>query len=201
MWVIIVLASLVVILALVLCIPLDMVLHADVYGRPRFSMRLTWLFGLVSKEITRGKKPEKKKEVVKERRKLREGRRGAGAIFQILRTRGLLKQLKGLLKDILSCSKIRELAADLSLGLGNPTDTGLLFAFIGPANLFLNSYFPCQIRVQPSFEDEATFKGYSYGVARLRPVQLVIPSLRFVFSLAAMRAVKRMVLTKWKRKK
>ena len=62
MWVIITLASLVVLIALVLSVPVDLGLHVDVYGRPKFGMRFAWLFGLVSKEITgEEKKPEEKK--------------------------------------------------------------------------------------------------------------------------------------------
>ena len=36
MWVIIVVASLAILVFLILCVPLDMVLHADIYGKPKF---------------------------------------------------------------------------------------------------------------------------------------------------------------------
>ena len=59
MWVAITLASLAIILILALCVPLDVVLHANVYGKPKFQLRLAWLFGLVTREIRKGeKKPE-----------------------------------------------------------------------------------------------------------------------------------------------
>ena len=202
MWVIISLASLAVILIFVLCVPLDMALYADVHERPKFRLKLSWLFGLVSKEVTKEKeKPKEKRRVVEDKRKPRKRRKGMSAIFNILRTRGLLRQLIGLLRDILSRLKVRELGADFRIGLDNPADTGLLFALIGPTTLFRSSSFPHEIRVQPSFEDEVVFEGYSYGVVRLQPIQLVIPFLRFAFSLATIRAVKKLVLTKWKRKK
>jgi len=201
LWVVITLASLAVILILVLSVPLDMVFHADVQGRPRFRLKLLWLSGLVSKEITRRKTPEEKKKAVKGKRKPGEGKRRLGDIFGILRTRGLLKRLTVLLRDILGCLKIRDLSADFRVGLDNPADTGLLFALIGPTTFWLGSSLPHQIRVQPSFADEAIFEGYSHGAVRLRPIQLVIPLLRFVSSLATIRVVKKLVLAKWKRKK
>jgi len=201
LWVVITLASLAVILILVLSVPLDMVFHADAHGRPRFRLKLLWLSGLVSKEITRRKTPEEKKKAVKGKRKPGEGKRRLGDIFGILRTRGLLKRLTVLLRDILGCLKIRDLSADFRVGLDNPADTGLLFALIGPTTFWLGSSLPHQIRVQPSFADEATFEGYSHGAVRLRPIQLVIPLLRFVSSLATIRVVKKLVLAKWKRKK
>ena len=201
MWVIVTLASLAVILVLVLSVPFDMAFQVSVPGRPRFRIKLLWLFGLVSKEITGEKKPEEKKEVVQKRQKPGAGRRRFRDILAILRTQGLLRQLRVLIGDIFGRLKIRDLAADFRVGLGNPAETGLLFALIGPTTFWLSSSFPLQIRVQPSFADEATFEGYSRGAVRLRPIQLVIPFLRFVFSLATVRMVKKLVLNKWKRKK
>ena len=56
MWVIVAIACLVVLLCIVLCVPLDMILQADFDGKPKFRLRLSWLFGLVSREIAGGKK-------------------------------------------------------------------------------------------------------------------------------------------------
>ena len=201
MWVIAALASLAVLATLVLCVPLDISIHLDVYGRPKFRVRLTWLFGLVSKEVRGGrKKPEKKKRVVEVKRKLRERGRRARTIFEILRTKGLLRQLRGLLMDVLRRFKIGELKANCRVGLDTPADTGLLFAVIRPATLFLSSSRVDEIRVQPSF-DAAVFEGYLHGAVRLHPIQLVLPFLRFAFSLAAIRVIKILVMTKWRRRK
>ena len=197
MWIVTTLISLAVLIVLALSVPLDVALHMDAHGRPKFSMRLVWLFGLVSKEV----RPEEKKRVIKGRRGLGERVRQARAMFEILRIKGLLRQLKSLLKGMFSCIEIREIGANLRVGLDNPADTALLFAFIGPATLFLESSFPYQLRVQPSFDDEAVFDGYLDGAARLRPIKLVRPLLGFTFSSATIRALKILVLTKWKRKK
>ena len=193
MWVVAALASLAVVIVLVLCIPLDAVLHIDIHGRPKFQIRLAWLFGLVSKEITRAKKKKPKE-------KKRKGRIKARTIFKILRTRGLLGQLRRLLWDIFRRFNIRDLRVNFRVGLDDPADTALLFALIGPATFFLGSSRVHEIRIEPSFEDEVVFEGYLHGAVRLVPIQLATPILRFVFSLAAIRAVKVLVLTKWKRK-
>ena len=201
MWVVAALAGLAVLTILVLCVPLDFVLRMDVDEKPKFRMRLAWLFGLVSREVRREKKkPKEAKRLVEGKRKPRDRRREARAIFEILRTKGLLRQLWGLVRSVLSHIKIREIGANLRVGLDNPADTGLLFAFIAPANLLLSSSFPHQIRVQPSFADEAVLEGYLYGAARLWPIQLVAPLIGFAFSLPTLRAVKTLVSTKWKRK-
>ena len=97
--------------------------------------------------------------------------------------------------------KIRELAVSIKLGLGDPADTALVFALIGSTIPFLSLPSQYQVRVQPSFSDEPVFDGYLHGVLRLRPIGLAWPLLRFVFSLAVLRVVKIVVLSKWKRKK
>ncbi len=201
MWVITTLAGLAGLIILALCVPLDATLNIDISGRPKFRLRLIWLFGLISKELGRKKKTPKEKKTPPKKKP--EKKRGIGfrSILRILRTKGLLREIKDLVRDILSQFKIRELVVNLKLGLDDPADTGLIFALIGSATPFLNLPSRYQIRVQPSFSDEAVFEGYLRGVLRLQPIKLVWPFMRFVFSLAALRVVKILVLSKWKRKK
>jgi hypothetical protein len=202
LWVIAILASLVILVVAVLCIPLDMAVRLNAHGRPKFSLRLEWLFGLVSQESRGGKKKraEEKPQQIEGKRKIRKKRANARLIFKILRTKGLLRQLKLLIRGIFSHLRIRELGADFRVGLDNPADTAILFAFIQPANIFLSPPFARQIRLQPSF-GEAAFEGYLHGTARMQPIQLVPPLLQFVFSLPAARILKVLVLSKWKSKK
>jgi len=202
LWVIATLASLAGLIILVFCVPLDMAFHLEVYGRPKFRMRLLWFFGLVSKELGKGKKkPEEKKGVAEGKPKRRKKRIRTRTILKVLSTKGLIRRLGGLLRGILTCFRIKELEANFRIGLDDPADTGLLFAVFGPATFFLSSSLHHQIRLEPSFEDEAVFEGYLYGTVRLRPIQLVPPSIRFIFSLSTIRVLKVLFLTKWKRKK
>ena len=123
------------------------------------------------------------------------------ALVKILRTEGLPKQLKKLVRDILRQLKIRNLVANFRVGFDNPADTGMLFALVGPATLLLNSLTTHEVKVQPAFGGEAVLEGFSYGNVRLRPIQLIPPFIKAVFSLATLRVVKLLVLSKWKRKK
>lgn len=202
MWVIVALSSLAAFIILVLCVPLDITIHIDTAERPRSRMRLGWLFGLVSKEIRKvQKKPGEKRGELEGKRQLRGRRRRIRTVFAILGTKGLVTQLKDLVTDTLSRLEIRQIGVNFRVGLDDPADMGFLFAFIGPATLFLNSFSSHQIRVHPSFGDEAVFEGHLYGAVRLRPIRLVPTFMRFVLSLATIRAVKTLVLTKWKNKK
>jgi hypothetical protein len=202
LWVIVALSSLAAFIILVLCVPLDITLHIDTSEKPRSRMRLVWLFGLVSKEIRRAqKKPREKRGELKGKRQFRGRRRRIRTVLAILGTKGLVTQLKDLVMGTLSRLEIRQLGVNFRVGLDDPADMGFLFAFIGPATRFLSSFSYHQIRVHPSFGDEAVFEGHLYGAVRLRPIRLVPTFMRFALSLATIRAVKTLVLTKWKNKK
>ena len=201
MWVIIILVSLAVLITLILSVPLDFAFQMDTHKSPKFKIRLVWLFGLVDKDLKQlRQKPKKKEKVVEDKQKSKD-RIEASTVYQILKTKGLLKKFKRLLMDVLSCLKLNKLAANLRIGLDNPADTGLLFALIGPANLVVSSCSSHEISVQPSYDDEATLEGHLHGTVSLRPIQLVAPLAKFAFSLPAIRSVKILVVTKWRRKK
>lgn len=201
MWVISALAGLAGLITLALCIPVDAVLSLDSSERPKFRLRLVWLFGLLSKEL-KGKreKAEKKESPAKEKPKKRRGV-PFPTLIKILRTKGLFKQTKGLLKSILSQLKLRELMVNLRLGLDDPADAGLLFAVIGSTEPFLKFPPRYEVKVEPFFSDEFFFEGYLKGALRVQPIKVTGAVLRFVCSRAMLRVLKTLVSDRWKRKK
>ena len=198
MWVTITLASLLLLLALVLCVPLDVTIRLDTGSCPKFKLRLVWLFGLIAKEVGKGKKRPKP---AKTKAKGKSARPAIKTISDILRIKGLLKQFHRLIGRLISSFKIKDLKADLWIGLDNPADTGLLFAVIGPPFLFLDSLFPQRVGVRAVFTDEAVLGGCLNGVVRLLPIKLVMAVLGLVFSLPAGQVIKTLVRDKWRRKK
>jgi len=199
LWIIITLLSIIAVLILILCVPLELAFQVNIPGKPRIRFKLLWIFGLVGREMVGRKKLEEK--IVPEKPKLEKKKRHFKDIFVILRTKGLLKQLQIFIRDLLRCLKIRDLNADIKVGLGSPDDTGLLFAFVGPSVVWLSSTLPFSINVQPAFEDEVTFEGYARGKVRLRPIQLFVPIVKFLSSLATFRLMKNFAVNRWKRRK
>lgn len=200
MWVIAVLFSLVLLMTLFLCVPLDLVFRTNIDGRPKFSLRLVWLFGLLNRELRQGRKKPEEKRAIEHKRKPPDRRQEIRVTFEILRTKGLLRQFYRLVKKILSRIKLRELVAHFKLGLDNPADTGLLFAFIAPVNLLLSYFSPHQIKIEPSFAGDTVIEGYLYGTVRLQPIQLAAPLIGFAFSLPTLRAMRTLAFSKWKGK-
>lgn len=201
MWVIAVLVSLAVLITLVLCIPLELVFRTNIDERPKFSLRLTWLFGLVTGELRQTRKKSEEKRTNEYERKTGDWIQRLRVTFELLQTKGLLNQLSCFIKRIIRRVKVREVAANLKVGLDNPADTGLLFAFIAPVNLAINYFFPYPVKIEPSFTGESLITGNIYGTVRLWPIQLAATLIAFAFSLPTLRVAKKLVLYKWRRKR
>jgi hypothetical protein len=205
LWIIGVLAGLAVVFLFILWVPLDMVLHADTDGKPRFGLRLSWLFGMVRRELTgkEEKPPEIETPPEKTPARANKTRRwvNAGVMFKIIRIKGLLRHFKELVTDVLRCFRFRDIVADFKIGLGDPADTGLLFAVLGPATVFLGSSHLHRISIEPTFVDDAVLQGYSHGTVRLRPIRLVPPVFKFIFSTTTIKLAWTLIADKWKRKK
>lgn len=201
MWYIIVPASLVILIGLVICVPVDSTFRVDIYEKSRFSVRIEWLFGLIGREVTDHRKKGKgKREEAQTWPKIKGKAKGVKSGMDILRSRGLLGHIQRLIKDLFHGIEIKGLSMDFRIGLGDPADTGVLFAAINPTLLFLRPS-SASINLQPAFENDFLIEGYGYGTVRLRPVRFVLPLLRFIFSLTVARVAIKMVRAKWKRKK
>ena len=201
MWAIAVIASLALLIALLLCVPLNLVFRTSIYGNLKTSIRLVWLFGLVSKELRQTRKEPEEKRAIEHKQKRGDWTQGIRVTSEVLRTKGFSGQIGSFIKRILRRIKVKKLIADFKVGLENPADIGLLFAFLAPLNLLLSYFSPHHIRIEPSFTGEAIIEGHFDGEVRLRPIQLAAPLIGFAFSLPTLRAVKKLVLSKWKRRK
>lgn len=201
MWAVAVVASLALLITLLLCVPIDLVLSASIYDKLKSSIRLVWLFGLVNKELRQPRTKSEEKRATEHEQEEQGWTQGIKVTSEVLRTKGFLRQLASFIKRTLRRIKVKELIADFKLGLENPADIGLLFAFLAPIILLVNYFSPHHIRIEPSFTSESIIEGHLYGAVRLRPIQLAAPLIGFAFSLPTLRAVKKLVLAKWKRRK
>jgi hypothetical protein len=94
---------------------------------------------------------------------------------------------------------VHHLSVVCRVGLGDPADTGILFALVGPAILLFRLRLPYDLRVEPVFAGDAVFEAHSSVRLRVHPVSLVSPLVRFIFSSDVLKAVWPMVLQRWRR--
>lgn len=205
MWALVVLYILAGLMALcifLLSVPVDLRLSFETGGGAKFRMKLVWFFGLLKKEIKRSKKSEAfKKEEPEKKRQRRRKAPDLSMIFEMLRVKGLFSQVKKFLKDVIKLPGVREIEADFTVGLDDPADTGMLFAFLGPAAVFAGQAIPGRIEVRPSFEDDLMLDGYLRGTVRVQPIRAIPPVLKLIFSKPVFSILKILVVKKWKRRK
>jgi hypothetical protein len=195
LWVVIWLAVALVSLIAILSIPFEIHSHIEVYEKPKFRIELKWLFGLLKKDIRAKKKPTKKKE----KEKLGEGRKWLWAAFRIIRIKGMLKELRHLVKGILNSLKIRDLRVNFKVGIDDPADTAFVVGIINSPLLFWKPSFPHEIDIRADYEGEAILEGYTHLTVRVLPIQIVVSLLRFLFSWSSVKAIRILVVAKWKK--
>jgi len=190
LWVLVALACLVALIIILLSIPVDITFYFERYDKSRFSVYFGWLFGLIKKEMKPGeRKPGKKRK--------------KGFSFGSLKklpVKGLLNQVKVLLKDISGRINIRKINIDMTAGFEDPAETGYLCAAVYPILTFYSSE-KCHINFNASFEGKAVLQGYGEGALRFFPIGFIIPLIRFIFSGAVFKTIRVMMAERWKKKK
>jgi hypothetical protein len=79
------------------------------------------------------------------------------------------------------------LRLDLRLGLGDPADTGRLWAVVGPLAVMAQDLRSVQLRIEPEFM-EPVLEFEAEGRMRFMPLRLVALAIAFALSPAAIRA-------------
>ncbi len=187
MWIGIALASFFAFVLLILSVPIDLSVSVTVGTRIQMRTKISWLFGLIEKDI---KKSQRKEKFNKPRhRKSGQSRFRVRRLIKLFRIRGITQRIRVFFTDILKRTEIRILEADVIVGFENPADTGLMFALVAPAAAFIPSR-DCKISIAPSFESRGVLEGSIWAMLRLQPVRFIIPFFKFLFSLSTLRALK-----------
>ncbi|RLC93790.1 MAG: hypothetical protein DRI40_08315 [Chloroflexi bacterium] len=185
MWVtVLVLAGVVAVTAILLVVPVDVDFSVERETDFRSRARVKWMFGLIGKEIG-GRRNEKKGKQKEHRLNLR-------SLLAAMTTGGFPHKLLAFAKDAARALKIRELEANLRVGLGDPAETGMLFSAIAPTMFFIRSWPSVDVNVEPDFEQKR-FQGYCKGAIRTIPLSFARAFIPFVFSKTTIRAFRAML--------
>lgn len=179
------------VLIVLLAIPLSLDFRIARKNAFSGSLKLVWFFGLVridlpvsqpAKSISRRSGQDEKEAPVKKNRS-----RPVLAIrhkaFRRRMIQFIVKTWKAIHKE--------NLVFRLRLGLGDPADTGELWAFVGPLAGVLASIRKASIDIQPEFMD-ACFELEGSGRIRVLPLQLIILVMGLAFSPAFWQGIGRL---------
>ena len=112
--------------------------------------------------------------------------------LSILQTEGLKDNLKLLLRGMARAIRISYFRASLYIGLEDPADTGLIAACLWSAAGYLQSFYPLEIDIQPSFCQQR-LDGEGSAALRIYPALLLLALLRFALSRPSLSASLRIV--------
>ena len=134
-----------------------------------------WAFGLIQTRIPIEGTSSSAKPPQTDDRKPRIGDRSSGKSWNILaavRHRGFRQRVFRFMKALWRAVRKRDVRLRVRLGLGDPADTGRLWAALGPISGLLANVPDASIRIEPEFQD-ATIELESSGSIRIIPLQLI----------------------------
>jgi hypothetical protein len=185
LWAFIGLSGLLCVVSVVVFSPLYIYMSIDTTSARGPSLRLAWLFGLFRfqprKRARRPQKPD------------------MASAFRILCVKGMGRGVAKLIRTILRRLEVRDLEGELTIGLGDPADTGMLIGALIPAGIALSQLTGRPFTIRPSFGG-AVFEGRGSITVRVFPVRVLPATVRFLFSMPTFSAVKLVITSRWKRK-
>lgn len=174
-----------------LAVPISVAFRLNRVTNTEGVIHVRWLFGLVRVRIpVPGKakpKPSHKarrtgfpakpwrKDYVQKRDR---GEQDAMALFRQPRFRNHVLKF---IRDAWHATHARNLYLRLRIGLGDPADTGRLWAFMGPLAGLASNIKSATVRIEPEFVDPV-LELDSHGQFRLLPLQFIALAIAFALS-------------------
>jgi hypothetical protein len=187
------LLSIAILLALaltLLAVPITVVFRIDRIKEIKGQLSLRWLFGLVRFRVgIPGSANLKTQRRRKPAKRIKVGKPGSSArgIISVLKQAAFRRRVIRFIKDMLRAAHVRDLYLRLRIGLGDPADTGRLWALLGPFAGIAANLRSADVRIEPEFMD-SVLEIESHGGFRLVPLQFIVMAVAFAVSPATLRA-------------
>jgi hypothetical protein len=185
------LAGLLGLVLLLLAVPVDVEFRLEGIEPFTGQVAVRWLFGLVRYRIPVARvgepapMPEAKPKAELERARP-EARGRHRDVLAALRQAAFRRRVYRLLEDLVRAVRLRRLRLLMRLGLGDPADTGRLWAAVGPLNA-LATLRNAELRIEPEFADPV-FEFQADGRVLLVPLRFLILAVAFALSPPTIRA-------------
>ncbi len=154
-------------------------------------LRLNWAFGLVRADVSPGtaRKGADTPETAPGKAGGRRKRKGRKVNFMAaIRQPAFRRRILRFVKDVWRSIRKKNVELLVRMGLGDPADTGRLWAVLGPLSGMLAGPGDVRVRIEPDFLD-ATLAVDSSGTIRVIPLQMVIITLGLCLSPSVWRGV------------
>lgn len=174
---------------LLLMIPIHIIFSFQRCPSVQRRISIGLIFGLIRLPVPlRSIKNPFRQQSIKKEFRVKRSQRQLHRVFILLRSKGFLRRLLKFIYEIYKAMRIHILNLSFILGLDDPADTGMLWAFVGPiSNIFANLYIS-NISIKPNFVAE-TFYVEGKGEIRIIPIRVFYIVTAFLFSITTIRAV------------
>jgi len=140
---------------------------------PTAEVRLNWAFGLVRADVS--PKSSKSKRNNKEAARKKDPGRGKSTgrkanIVAGIRQPMFRRRILRFVSDVWRAIRKKNVELRVRLGLGDPADTGQLWAALGPLSGMLANRRDIRVAIEPDFLD-ATLEAEGSGAIRVIPLQ------------------------------
>jgi len=167
-------AFLLLIIAL-LAIPLTLTFKASWQQALQGHIKLQWLFGFVRLQFPLSPSKASSHEDEEQAEKIssfeREPRKKRNP-FPVIRQQAFRRRIARFISDLWHAVHKSNVSLRMRVGLGDPADTGQLWAFVGPVSGMLANFREAAIDIEPDFLD-TTFELDGSGTIRIIPLQLM----------------------------
>lgn len=104
-----------------------------------------------------------------------------GRVWTVLRQSEFRQRVLRLIQDLLRAVRVHRLRLQMRIGLGDPAETGWLWAWVAPLAVAARGRRNVQVRIEPDFIDAALAFEAS-GRVRFVPLRLLALAIGFAFS-------------------
>ena len=188
--VLLIIVILLALLLILLAVPITVAFRVDRIKEITGQVRFHWLYGLVRFRIgipgAAKDKPHRKQKPMKKTGKRRPVR-NARSVFALLRQSAFRRRSIRFVNDILRTTHASDLYLRVRIGLGDPADTGRLWALLGPVAGIAANLRSAEVCIEPEFIDPV-LEVESHGEFRLIPLQFIALATAFLVSPGTLRA-------------
>ena len=186
----------VIFLAIIALLAIPVLVTFRVYRRQAFQGQITliWAFGLVRLPIPlfEGKVSSPRAEKAARKTKYKKQRRRKNTSpFALIRQPAFRRRLVKFISDLWHAIQKRNVSLRVRLGLGDPADTGQLWAIVGPLAGMLANVKEASLKIEPEFMD-TVFELESSGTIRLIPLQIIYLAMALFLSPTVWQGIKQM---------
>lgn len=167
----------------------------QVSWRRTFEGRVTlqWLFGLVRIQLSskESKSPalEPEKSAQRKRKQVPSGKKSSPVAA--FRHKYFRQRVFRFIRDFWHAVQTQNMKLRFRIGLGDPAETGQLWAIVGPVSGMLATIQGASIEIEPEFI-EPVFELDSSGNVRIIPLQMIYLTIGLVLSPAIWQGIKQM---------